>query len=86
MISLTIVSRILLLIGAVFFLAGTVGVLRFPDVYTRLHALTKTDNLGLGFVVVGLAIDSDDLAYAMRLVAQAALERGVRPWSERDTR
>ena len=40
--------------GAFFFLAGTVGLLRFPDTLTRLHALTKADNLGLGLVVVGL--------------------------------
>lgn len=40
--------------GAVFFLAGTVGLLRFPDTLTRLHALTKADNLGLELVVLGL--------------------------------
>ena len=40
--------------GAFFFLAGTVGLLRFPDTMTRLHALTKADNLGLGLVVLGL--------------------------------
>ncbi|HPU16004.1 MAG TPA: monovalent cation/H(+) antiporter subunit G [Polymorphobacter sp.] len=40
--------------GAVFYLAGTVGLLRFPDSLTRLHALTKADNLGLGLVVLGL--------------------------------
>jgi multicomponent Na+:H+ antiporter subunit G len=40
--------------GTVFFLAGTVGLLRFPDTLTRLHALTKADNLGLGLVVLGL--------------------------------
>jgi len=40
--------------GIVFFLAGTVGLLRFPDTLTRLHALTKADNLGLGLVVLGL--------------------------------
>ena len=40
--------------GAFFFLAGTVGLLRFPDALTRLHALTKADNLGLGLVVLGL--------------------------------
>jgi multicomponent Na+:H+ antiporter subunit G len=41
-------------VGAIFFLAGTVGLLRFPDTLTRLHALTKADNLGLGLVVLGL--------------------------------
>jgi multicomponent Na+:H+ antiporter subunit G len=40
--------------GVLFFLAGTVGLLRFPDTLTRLHALTKADNLGLGLVVLGL--------------------------------
>jgi multicomponent Na+:H+ antiporter subunit G len=40
--------------GGFFFLAGTVGLLRFPDTLTRLHALTKADNLGLGLVVLGL--------------------------------
>ena len=40
--------------GAFFFLAGTVGLLRFPDSLTRLHALTKVDNLGLGLIVLGL--------------------------------
>ena len=41
-------------VGVLFFVAGTLGLLRFPDTLTRLHALTKADNLGLGFVVIGL--------------------------------
>lgn len=41
-------------LGALFFLAGTVGLLRFPDTLTRLHALSAADNLGLGLVVLGL--------------------------------
>lgn len=49
----------LLGVGAFFFIAGSVGVLRFPDVYTRLHALTKADNLGLGFVILGLALRAE---------------------------
>jgi len=52
------VSALLLIAGGAFFLAGTLGLLRFPDVYTRLHALTKADNLGLGLIVLGLAIQS----------------------------
>ncbi len=54
--ALDVVSAVLLLAGGFFFLAGTVGLLRFPDVYTRLHALTKVDNLGLGFVVLALIL------------------------------
>ena len=49
-------SALLLLSGCFFFLAGTVGLLRFPDVYCRLHALTKADTLGLGLIVAGLAL------------------------------
>jgi multicomponent Na+:H+ antiporter subunit G len=55
--------------GAVFFLAGTVGLLRFPDALTRLHALTKADNLGLGLVVLGLLPRVDGVAGGLKLVA-----------------
>lgn len=51
----------LILAGAFFFLAGTVGMLRFPDLLTRIHALTKADNVGLGFIVAGLALLSDSV-------------------------
>jgi multicomponent Na+:H+ antiporter subunit G len=55
--------------GAFFFLAGTVGLLRFPDSLTRLHALTKADNLGLGLVVLGLLPLVDGVAGGLKLVA-----------------
>jgi multicomponent Na+:H+ antiporter subunit G len=54
-------------IGALFFLAGTVGLLRFPDTFSRLHALTKADSLGLGFVAMGLALDSGSWAVSGKL-------------------
>ena len=54
--------------GAVFYLAGTVGLLRFPDAYTRLHALTKADNLGMALVVLGLLPQVDGLLAALKLV------------------
>ena len=54
--------------GAFFFLAGTVGLLRFPDALTRLHALTKADNLGLGLVVLGLLPRADGVLGALKLV------------------
>ena len=61
-------SIALLLLGAGFFFAGTVGLLRFPDVYTRLHALTKADNLGLGLVVLGLMLRAESAADAGKLL------------------
>ena len=63
-----IITVILLLSGAFFFFAGTLGLIRFPDVYTRLHALTKADNVGLGLIVLGLAVQSDTLAGAGKLL------------------
>lgn len=63
-----VASLVLLLAGAGFFLAGTVGLLRFPDVYTRLHALAKADNLGLGLLVLGLLLRTPGWATGIKLV------------------
>jgi multicomponent Na+:H+ antiporter subunit G len=54
--------------GAFFFFAGTVGLLRFPDSLTRLHALTKADNLGLGLVVLGLLPQLDSVSAGLKIV------------------
>lgn len=54
--------------GAFFFLAGTVGLLRFPDTLTRLHALTKADNLGLGLVVLGILPWTNGIFDAVKLI------------------
>jgi multicomponent Na+:H+ antiporter subunit G len=56
------------LAGAVFFLAGSVGLLRLPDSLSRLHALTKADNLGLGLVMLGLLPRAGGLLAALKLV------------------
>jgi multicomponent Na+:H+ antiporter subunit G len=55
--------------GCFFFLAGTVGLLRFPDSITRLHALTKADNLGLGLIVLGLLPQASGLLGGLKLLA-----------------
>jgi multicomponent Na+:H+ antiporter subunit G len=55
-------------VGAFFFLAGTVGLLRFPDPLTRLHALTKADNLGVGLIVLGLLPRSHGSVAALKLI------------------
>lgn len=54
--------------GAFFFLAGSIGLLRFPDALTRLHALTKADNLGLGLIVLGLLPRVDGPLAALKLI------------------
>lgn len=49
-------ALLLMLAGCFFYMAGTVGLLRFPDVFCRLHALTKADNVGLFLICCGLGI------------------------------
>ena len=61
------VAMLLAVIGAFFFLGGSLGLLRFPDVYTRLHALTKADNVGLGLLALGVALHLGDPWLAGRL-------------------
>jgi multicomponent Na+:H+ antiporter subunit G len=61
-------SALCLITGTLFFLAGSIGMVRFPDVYTRLHALTKADNLGLGFVVLGMAVQADSITSVLKLL------------------
>lgn len=54
--------------GAIFFLAGSVGLLRFPDAFTRLHALTKADNLGLALIVLGLLPQAGGVLGGLKLI------------------
>lgn len=68
MILTELITALLLLCSLPFFLAGTLGLLRFPDLYCRLHALTKADNLGLGLVVLALMIQADSWQVVIRLL------------------
>lgn len=61
---LDILAAVLIIAGAFFFTVGTLGLIRFSDVRSRLHALTKADNLGLGLVLVGSALWLADWAIA----------------------
>ncbi|MDB5650586.1 MAG: na+/H+ antiporter subunit [Hyphomicrobiales bacterium] len=54
--------------GTLLFLAGTLGLLRFPDTLSRLHALSKADNLGLGLIVIGLLPQATSVTGALKLV------------------
>jgi multicomponent Na+:H+ antiporter subunit G len=65
---LDLLSAAAIVIGLFFFLAGTTGLLRFRDLHSRLHALTKADNLGLGFVVLGAIIQAADIWMAVKLL------------------
>ena len=56
LISLT--SWFFLITGSFFCLSGGVGLLRFPDFFTRIHAASLTDTLGAGLILIGLMLQS----------------------------
>lgn len=58
----------LIFTGLLFFIVGNVGLLRLPNVYSRLHALTKIDNVGLGFLALGLLLFANDFIIAFKLL------------------
>lgn len=61
---LDVLSMLLLAAAALFFSAGTLGLLRLPDTLSRIHALTKADNLGLGCTALALMLQADSWASA----------------------
>jgi multicomponent Na+:H+ antiporter subunit G len=63
-----VLAALFLVAGLGFYLCGSIGLLRLPDLYSRLHALTKADNLGLGLLVAGLALQWADLMTALKLL------------------
>lgn len=54
-------------LGLFFLFTGTVGLIRLPDVYTRMHATTKCDTVGVGLVVLGLILNPGSWANAVKL-------------------
>lgn len=63
----------MLSLGCLFFIAGTIGLLRFPDVFCRLHALTKSDNLGVGLITLGLLPQVNSVSMAIKVILVWAL-------------
>lgn len=56
-------------LGALLAVIGTIGVLRFPDFYTRLHASSVTDTSSATFLVVGMALMAPDWVVVAKLAA-----------------
>ena len=62
-------AALLIVIGSLFVLTASVGLLRLPDLYTRMHAASKAGTLGSCLVLLALAVHSNDTAIALRAVA-----------------
>ena len=74
-----IVTTVLLALGCVISLTGSLGLLRMPDFYTRLHTAGKTDSLGQVVILVGLVFVTPDLLTQIKLVAVAMILMVVAP-------
>ncbi|MEP9348630.1 monovalent cation/H(+) antiporter subunit G [Xanthobacter sp. KR7-225] len=60
---------VLVAAGLLFFAAGTLGLVRLPDGLSRIHALTKADNVGLALIVLGLLPQAPSLLAAVKMAA-----------------
>ena len=78
---LDLVGAVFLLLGAMLCFAAAVGLVRFPDVLTRMHAATKPQTLGLLFVIVGVAFSLQSIKPLGMLVLVAILQLLTAPVS-----
>ena len=69
-----VVSAVLLLSGVLLAIAAAIGLVRFPDVFSRMHAATKPSTLGLLLIVVGASLRMDDGSDAVKLLLVAAFQ------------
>jgi multicomponent Na+:H+ antiporter subunit G len=68
------------LLGGFFFLTvGTIGLLRLPDIYTRMHATGKCDTLGAGMILFALIIMAPNPQVALKLLMMAGLIWVINP-------
>lgn len=65
---LDVLSWAALLAGGFFVIVAAVGLNRMPDVFTRTHAVSLSDTLGVGLLTLGMLLQTDDFAVAFRLV------------------
>ena len=68
-----ILSWILLVAGGLFSIVGAIGLLRMPDFYTRVHAASVTDTLGVGFILLGLMLQAGWTLVTVKLVVVGLL-------------
>ena len=68
-----LLAAVLIITGCAFFLAGSIGLLRLPDFYCRLHATTKCDIVGGVYILAGVGLLSGPELDSIRILALIAL-------------
>jgi multicomponent Na+:H+ antiporter subunit G len=66
------VTGVMWIVGSAFALLAAIGVLRMPDVFTRMQASTKASTLGLGCLLIGAALQLGDFASLIRVASIGA--------------
>lgn len=69
-----IIAAVCILAGATFTFLGALGLQRFPDVFARMHAATKSATLGMGLVLAGVGLVVPDPSVAAKLLVVAGLQ------------
>lgn len=76
---LDVLSWGLILGGSFFTLVGAIGLVRMPDVFTRMHAASVTETLGAGFLIGGMMLQAGPTLVTLKLAIIAALLFFVSP-------
>ncbi|NEM98738.1 monovalent cation/H(+) antiporter subunit G [Pontibacter burrus] len=63
-----LISSLLILLGVVFLLLSSIGLLRFPDFYTRMSAVTKGSTMGLGLILIGLSVYFNNIDVSIKIL------------------
>jgi len=77
--ALDIVASVLMVLGALLTALAALGLLRLPDVYTRMHAASKAGALGAGLLLLGAGVASSDLAILVRTLLGIAFLLATTP-------
>lgn len=72
-------SSLCLLAGAFFCVVGGIGLIRMPDFYTRMHAASVTETLGVGLILLGLMLQAGWTLISVKLLLIGALVFFVSP-------
>lgn len=68
MLIIRIIAYFSVFAGVFFFAVGTIGLLRMPDIYSRMHASTKADTLGISLVILGIIILQGFTLLSLKLI------------------
>ena len=63
-----ILSWVLILLGSFFTLVGALGMIRMPEVFTRMHAASVIDTLGIGLLIAGMVLQAGFTLVTLKLV------------------